>query len=91
MTETIVVLDPISPERADQLRALLPPGMALTHGRARGDEHMKEIIQVIQRGDDSCTADRKGACKLALRRQTRSRQQIVTLDRAAQCVGQLAM
>jgi D-3-phosphoglycerate dehydrogenase len=26
------------------MRALLPPGLALTHGTARGDEHMKAII-----------------------------------------------
>ena len=44
MTETIVLLDMIAPERADRLRALLPPGFVLTHGTARGDEHMKEII-----------------------------------------------
>lgn len=43
-TYTIVVLDPIPPSRADQLRALLPPGFSLTHGTARGDEHLKEII-----------------------------------------------
>lgn len=44
MPETIVLLDMTTPERADRLRALLPPGFALTHGTARGDEHMKEII-----------------------------------------------
>ncbi len=44
MTETIVVLDPLTKERADRLRALLPPGLVLTHGTARGDEHLKEII-----------------------------------------------
>src|SRR6478609_6915144 len=44
MSETIVVLDPMAPERADKLRALLPPGFVLTHGTARGDDHMKEII-----------------------------------------------
>ena len=44
MPETIVVLDPLAPERADRLRALLPPGFVLTHGTARGDEHLKEII-----------------------------------------------
>lgn len=44
MTETIVLLDMITPERADKLRALLPPGFVLTHGTARGDAHMKEII-----------------------------------------------
>jgi phosphoglycerate dehydrogenase-like enzyme len=42
--QTIVVLDPLAPERADKLRALLPPGFVLTHGTARGDEHLKEII-----------------------------------------------
>jgi hypothetical protein len=41
---TIVVLDPIPPARAEQLRGLLPPGFALTHGTARGDEHLKAII-----------------------------------------------
>ncbi|MGX5732920.1 2-hydroxyacid dehydrogenase [Bosea thiooxidans] len=44
MPETIVLLDMTSPERADRLRALLPPGFVLIHGTARGDEHMKEII-----------------------------------------------
>ncbi|MFM9941114.1 MAG: 2-hydroxyacid dehydrogenase [Hyphomicrobiaceae bacterium] len=44
MTETVVVLDPITPERAARLRALLPPGMALTHATVRGDEHLKQII-----------------------------------------------
>lgn len=44
MTETIVVLDPLTEERANKLRALLPPGMVLTHGTARGDAHLKEII-----------------------------------------------
>src|SRR5215831_3502474 len=44
MTEKIVVLDVIAPARADKLRALLPPGMILSHGTERGDAHMKEII-----------------------------------------------
>ena len=44
MTEKIVVLDMMAPARAEKMRALLPPGMILTHGVARGDEHMKEII-----------------------------------------------
>jgi phosphoglycerate dehydrogenase-like enzyme len=44
MTETIVLLDMTAPERADRLRALLPEGFVLTHGTARGDDHMKEII-----------------------------------------------
>jgi phosphoglycerate dehydrogenase-like enzyme len=44
VTQTIVLLDMIAPDRADRLRALLPPGFVLTHGTARGDEHMKQII-----------------------------------------------
>ncbi|MBA4335013.1 MAG: 3-phosphoglycerate dehydrogenase [Methylobacterium sp.] len=44
MTETICLLDMTTPARAEKLRALLPPGFVLTHGTARGDEHMKEII-----------------------------------------------
>jgi D-3-phosphoglycerate dehydrogenase len=44
MTETIVVLDPLAPSRADRLRALLPPGVVLTHGTDRGDAHLAEII-----------------------------------------------
>jgi len=44
MTEKIVVLDVIAPARADALRALLPPGMTLSHGTEPGDAHMKAII-----------------------------------------------
>ena len=44
MPETIVLLDMTTPERADRLRALLPDGFVLTHGTARGDPHMQEII-----------------------------------------------
>lgn len=44
MPFTIVVLDPISPLTASRLRALLPPGHVLTHGTARGDAHMADII-----------------------------------------------
>ena len=44
MTETVVVLDPISEDSVARLRALLPPGLVLTHGTARGDDHLKEII-----------------------------------------------
>ena len=44
MPETIVLLDMTASERADKLRALLPPGFVLTHGTARGEAHMKEII-----------------------------------------------
>lgn len=44
MSETIVILDAITADRAERLRSLLPPGMILTHATARGDEHLKEII-----------------------------------------------
>ena len=44
MQKTIVVLDILSAESAAKLRALLPPGFVLTHGKARGDSHLKEII-----------------------------------------------
>lgn len=44
MNEIIVVLDPITADRAARLRSLLPAGMVLTHASARGDEHLKEII-----------------------------------------------
>jgi phosphoglycerate dehydrogenase-like enzyme len=44
VTETVVVLDPISEDSATRLRSLLPPGLVLTHGTARGDDHLKEII-----------------------------------------------
>ena len=44
MPETICLLDMTTPERADRLRAFLPDGFVLTHGTARGDEHMKQII-----------------------------------------------
>jgi len=44
MTEKIVVLDMMAPARADKMRALLPPGMTLSHGVELGDDHMKTII-----------------------------------------------
>jgi phosphoglycerate dehydrogenase-like enzyme len=44
MTETIVVLDPLAPDRADRLRALLPPGFVLTHATERGDAHLSRVI-----------------------------------------------
>lgn len=44
MSETVVVLDPITANRAARLRSLLPRGMVLTHANARGDDHLKEII-----------------------------------------------
>ena len=44
MTETIVVLDPIAPQTAERMRALLPEGLALTHGTARDEAHLQAII-----------------------------------------------
>lgn len=44
MTDTIVVLDPISEKTAARLRELLPPGMALTHADTREEAHQKAII-----------------------------------------------
>lgn len=44
MTETIVVLDPIPDATAERMRALLPPGMRLTHGSARDQAHLQSII-----------------------------------------------
>src|ERR1044072_10058979 len=45
MAHTVVLLDLTSPERAEHLRRLLPPEFVLTHGTARGEEHLKEIIR----------------------------------------------
>lgn len=44
MTETIVVLDPLTEQTAVRLRALLPPGFVLTHGSARDEAHLQAII-----------------------------------------------
>ncbi|MFZ8951824.1 MAG: NAD(P)-dependent oxidoreductase, partial [Alphaproteobacteria bacterium] len=44
MTEKIVVLDPISQERADELRELLPEGFILECGRGFSDEDLKVAI-----------------------------------------------
>jgi D-3-phosphoglycerate dehydrogenase len=44
MTETIMVLDPISEATATRLRALLPPGLKLEHGASRDEEHQRQII-----------------------------------------------
>ena len=44
MPETIVLLDMTTPERANRLRSVLPDGFVLTHGTARGDAHMQEIL-----------------------------------------------
>ena len=44
MTEKIVVLDPISQERADELRELLPEGFVLECGRGFSDEDLKVAI-----------------------------------------------
>ena len=44
MAETVVVLDPITAATAAKLRALLPPGLVLTHGTARDERHLRAII-----------------------------------------------
>lgn len=44
MPETVVVLDPIPAPTAAKLRALLPPGLVLTHGTARDEAHLQAII-----------------------------------------------
>ncbi len=44
MTETIVVLDVLSEERARRLRALLLPGFALVHATEPGEAHRAAII-----------------------------------------------
>lgn len=43
-TETIAVLDTITPQTAERLRGLLPPGMRLTHGTARDEAHLQAVI-----------------------------------------------
>lgn len=45
MAQKIVLLDNMATEQADRLRALLPPGFELSHATARGEEHLKAIIQ----------------------------------------------
>ena len=45
MTHKIVLLDNTAPAQADRLRAMLPDGFELSHGTARGEEHLKEIIR----------------------------------------------
>ena len=44
MPETVVVLDPINAQTADRLRALLPPGLALTHSSGRDEAHLQAMI-----------------------------------------------
>lgn len=44
MSEKIVLLDKTSEQRANELRAYMPPGMTFTHGTVQGEEHMKQII-----------------------------------------------
>lgn len=40
----LIVLDPISPDSAARLRALLPPELELFHGQSRDEAHQREII-----------------------------------------------
>lgn len=44
MTETIVVLDPLTERAVARLRGLLPPGFVLTHGSARDEAHLQSIV-----------------------------------------------
>ncbi|MGL4323457.1 MAG: 2-hydroxyacid dehydrogenase [Beijerinckiaceae bacterium] len=44
MPEKIVLLDLTTEERAEKIRQYLPAGMIFSHGTARGDAHMKDII-----------------------------------------------
>ncbi len=44
MTQTIVVLDPITEATAARLRSLLPAGFTLSHGRERSEDHLTAII-----------------------------------------------
>jgi D-3-phosphoglycerate dehydrogenase len=44
MNQTVVILDPTTPERAARYVDLLPPGLALAHATARGDAHLQEVI-----------------------------------------------
>lgn len=44
LTGTVVVLDPLTQATAARLRALLPPGLLLTHGSARDEAHLQDII-----------------------------------------------
>ncbi len=45
MTLRIILLDLGTEKRAQQMRALLPPGFSLDYGTGRGDAHMMEIIR----------------------------------------------
>lgn len=45
MPQTIAILDAMAPQRAERLRALLPPGFVLTHATEPGIEHMKSVIR----------------------------------------------
>ena len=44
MTETIVVLDPITPNTADRLRRLLPVGLQLSHASQRDEAHLQAMV-----------------------------------------------
>ncbi len=44
MTSRIVVLDPITEKRAEQLRAIFGGEFELSHATARGEDHLKSII-----------------------------------------------
>ncbi len=44
MIETVVVLDPITPNTAERLRRLLPAGLQLSHASQRDEAHLQSII-----------------------------------------------
>ena len=45
MPHKIVLLDNTAPAQAERLRALMPSGFELSHGTARGEDHLKDIIR----------------------------------------------
>ena len=45
MPHKIVLLDNTAAAQAERLRALLPSGFELSHGTARGEDHLKDIIR----------------------------------------------
>ncbi|MGI9478518.1 MAG: 2-hydroxyacid dehydrogenase [Hyphomicrobiaceae bacterium] len=45
MPHKIVLLDNTAPAQAERLRSLLPSGFELSHGTARGEDHLKDIIR----------------------------------------------
>ena len=66
MPEKIVLLDLTTEERAEKIRQHVPAGMIFSHGTARGDAHMKDIIADADyaiSGQVGVNADVLGAAK----------------------------